>query len=52
MILNSQVGGDGMNGAKGVMDPPMEKADTQNWTIVSKEWRIFITTYGYWFNGN
>jgi bisphosphoglycerate-dependent phosphoglycerate mutase len=51
MILNSQVGGDGMNGAKHVLDSLMEKANTQNLTII-KQWRIFTRTYGYWFNGN
>ncbi len=41
-----------MNGAKGVLDSPMEKTNTQNLTIVSEEWTIFIRTYRYWFNGN
>jgi hypothetical protein len=37
MILNSQMGGDGMNGAKGVLNSLMEKAITQNLTILSEK---------------
>jgi hypothetical protein len=44
MILNSQVGGDNMNGAKGVLDSPMENSNTQN---LARSEEYLLEQYGY-----